>query len=78
MYGEQILYYNVLFDCRQIMLSMSPVFVRGHCADSCIQLFFHLTRQAQALDKSRPCGLGLWGFMKLHVVFGSSRAGEAV
>ena len=24
-------YYDLLFDCREIMLSTSPVFVRGHC-----------------------------------------------
>lgn len=31
LYGEQILYYNVLFDCRQIMLPRSPVFEGTLC-----------------------------------------------
>lgn len=60
------------------MLSMSPVLERGCCADSCIQSFLPVTRQAQAMDKSRPCGLGLQSFVKLCMVFRSNRAGEAV
>lgn len=51
--GEQILYYDLLFGCRQIMFSMSPVLERGQRADLCSQLtLFHLTREAQALEKS--------------------------
>lgn len=48
--GEQMFCYDFLFDGRQMVLSVCQVFVRGHCTDLCI-LLFHVTRQAQALDK---------------------------
>lgn len=57
--GEKMLHHHLLLDGRQMVLSMCPVFVREHCTDLGI-LLFHITRQAQALDKTdlvhKVCG----------------------
>lgn len=61
-----MLHHDLLFDERQMVFSMCPVFVRGHCTDLRI-LLFHVTRQAQAKQtlSTRPVGLpgaagGVW------------------
>lgn len=72
--GLDVWLYHVVFG---VSHALFPLLEEG-CHRLMCQLFFYVTRPAQALDKSRPCELDLWSFMKLHVVFGSSRAGEAV
>lgn len=49
--GEKMLLHDLPFDGGQMVLPVCPVFVRGHGTNLCV-LLFHVTRQAQAVDKT--------------------------
>lgn len=61
-----MLCHYLLFDGRQMVLSMCPVFVRGHCTDLRV-LSFHVTREAQPWTKQSLL-VRSGGSLELHVV----------
>lgn len=71
--GEKKVYRDLLFDGRQMVLSVCPV--RGHCTH-CVLCYFMLQDRLWPWTK-QTLVVSSGGFLELHVVFGGIRAGEA-